>query len=41
MMGFAIVRLKWSPDQYWRATPHEFWSAVEFLEEQARALEAL
>lgn len=32
-MGIAIVRLRWVPDEFWRATPHEFWSAVEILEE--------
>lgn len=38
-MGFAIVRLRWSPAEFWAATPHEFWSAVEVLEEQAAELE--
>jgi hypothetical protein len=38
-MGIAIVRLKWAPDQFWNATPHEFFSAVEVLEEQAAGLE--
>jgi hypothetical protein len=36
-MGFAIVRLRWSPDQFWRSTPHELWAAVEFLEDQAES----
>ncbi|MFN3424894.1 MAG: phage tail assembly chaperone [Novosphingobium meiothermophilum] len=37
-MGLAIVRLKWTPDEFWRATPHEFFAAIEFLEEQRKAM---
>lgn len=33
----AIVRLRWTPDEFWRATPHEFFAAVEFIEMQAEA----
>jgi hypothetical protein len=32
-MGIAIVQLHWTPEQFWRSTPHEFWSAIEILEE--------
>jgi hypothetical protein len=35
-MGFALVRLGWRPDDFWTATPHELWSAIEVLEEQAK-----
>ncbi len=38
-MGIAIVRLRWSPAEFWASTPHEFWSAVEVLELQASATE--
>ena len=38
-MGIAIVRLRWTPQQFWDATPHEFFSAVEVLELQAAAIE--
>lgn len=31
-MGFAIVRLGWSPAAFWASTPHELYSAVETLE---------
>ncbi|WP_168195967.1 phage tail assembly chaperone [Novosphingobium sp. EMRT-2] len=27
----------WQPDQFWRATPHEFWTAVEGYERLNRA----
>ncbi|SDC31033.1 Phage tail assembly chaperone protein, TAC [Sphingomonas sp. YR710] len=39
MMGWAIVNLHWTPDQYWRATPNELWSAVEIFDDQAEARE--
>jgi hypothetical protein len=35
-MGFAITRLGWRPQDFWDATPHEFWSAYEVLEEGAK-----
>jgi len=35
-MGIAIVRMNWRPEDFWRATPHEFWSAIEVFEEQQR-----
>lgn len=37
-MGWAIVNLHWSPDQFWAATPHELFSAVETFDEQAERL---
>ncbi|WP_083672088.1 phage tail assembly chaperone [Sphingomonas montana] len=30
-MAIAIVDLGWSPDTFWRATPHEFYAACELL----------
>jgi hypothetical protein len=36
LMGYAAITLRWSPDQFWRATPHEFYAAVEFTEWQAK-----
>jgi hypothetical protein len=32
MMGMAIVHLHWRPTDFWAATPHEFWSAIEELQ---------
>jgi uncharacterized phage protein (TIGR02216 family) len=28
-MKVALGRLGWSPEAFWRATPHEFWAAFE------------
>jgi len=28
-MGFAGDAFAWSADQFWSATPHEFWSMVD------------
>jgi uncharacterized phage protein (TIGR02216 family) len=28
-MKVALGRLGWAPDVFWRATPHEFWAAIE------------
>jgi hypothetical protein len=25
----------WSADQFWQATPHEFWTCYEYLERRA------
>jgi len=36
-MGLAIVRLRWLPDAFWQTTPHEFYSAIEFMNEQRKA----
>ena len=38
-MGIAIVSLRWTPQEFWDATPHEFFSAVEVLEERAAAMD--
>lgn len=32
MMGLAAYYLHWSPDQFWQATPHEFFAAYEVIE---------
>ncbi|QCI95194.1 phage tail assembly chaperone [Novosphingobium sp. EMRT-2] len=37
LSSFAIAALGWQPDQFWRATPHEFWTAVEGYERLNRA----
>jgi hypothetical protein len=34
-MGYATVSLRWAPEVFWRATPHELYAAVEFSEWQA------
>lgn len=31
-MGVALDSFGWSADQFWRATPHIFWSMVEARE---------
>ena len=31
MMGAAIAHLHWTPDAFWRATPHEFQSAQDAI----------
>lgn len=28
-MGVAMDAFSWSPETFWRATPHEFWAMVE------------
>lgn len=37
MMGIAAARLKWAPPQFWAATAHEFFAAIEVFEEMAKA----
>jgi len=29
MMGLALARYRWSADQFWQSTPHEFFAAFE------------
>jgi len=36
-MGIAQEAFGWSAEQFWQATPHEFWSMIEARE---RAIEA-
>lgn len=28
-MGLALENFGWSADQFWSATPHEFWSMID------------
>jgi hypothetical protein len=28
-MGIAAVSFRWTPDVFFRSTPHEFWAAIE------------
>lgn len=28
-MGLALDSFGWSAEQFWRATPHEFWAMVD------------
>jgi hypothetical protein len=28
-MGVACDAFGWSPEQFWKSTPHEFWAMVE------------
>jgi hypothetical protein len=39
-MGIAITKFRWTPQEFWQSTPHEFFSAIEVLREQAKALES-
>jgi hypothetical protein len=34
-----MVRLGWSPSQFWAATPHEFWAAYEQLERDNKEID--
>jgi hypothetical protein len=36
-MATAIIHLRWRPPDFWDATPHEFWAAIEELERVAKA----
>jgi hypothetical protein len=33
MMGVAAYAFHWTADQFWRATPHEFFAAYEIWQE--------
>jgi hypothetical protein len=33
----AAVVLGWRPRDFWAATPHEFWAAIEYKREQTEA----
>jgi len=33
-MGIAITALHWRPSDFWAATPHEFFSAIEELQKR-------
>lgn len=39
-MAFALVRLQWRPADFWAATPHEFWSAMQFIDWDNRQQQA-
>jgi hypothetical protein len=28
-MGLALDTFSWSADQFWRATPHEYWAMID------------
>jgi hypothetical protein len=28
-MGLALDTFRWSAEQFWNATPHEFWAMVD------------
>lgn len=38
-MSFASAALRWRADEFWSATPHEFWSAYEGWERMNKAKE--
>ncbi len=31
-MGLAAAALQWRPHEFWKATPAEFWAAIEGFE---------
>lgn len=33
----AAVDLGWTPEAFWRATPHELWAAFDYRAERAEA----
>lgn len=35
-MAVAALDLKWPPDVFWRATPHEFWAVFELAIERKK-----
>jgi hypothetical protein len=39
LLGAAIAHLHWPPDQFWRATNHEFQAAQEAMERANKAAE--
>ncbi len=39
MQGAAIAGLGWSPSEFWRATPMDFWAAIEHRERAAARAE--
>lgn len=34
-MGLVCYTLHWTPDQFWRSTPHEVMAVIDYCEEQA------
>jgi hypothetical protein len=40
MMAVAILDFRWTPDQFWAATPHEFYAAWELIEARNQRLNA-
>lgn len=35
-MGAALAHFGWSADQFWNATPHEFWAMVDVRAESQK-----
>lgn len=40
MMGLACAAFHWSPAQFWRSTPHEFFAAYEAYREMNKPPDA-
>jgi hypothetical protein len=38
-MGISMSAFGWRADEFWRATPHEFYSLVEARAEENRRIE--
>jgi hypothetical protein len=36
MLGMAIAAFHWTPQTFWKATPHEWYAAAEALERMNR-----
>ena len=36
LLGFAVARLGWAPETFWRATPNELYAALEALNGEDR-----
>jgi len=41
MFKVATVSLKWSINDFWKATPREFWAAIDASEEAANRIEEM
>nr|WP_274611262.1 phage tail assembly chaperone [Sphingomonas sp. JUb134] len=37
LMGLAADTFGWSPEQFWRSTPHEWWALIEARQEAVKA----
>lgn len=37
-MGVALDAFGWSAEQFWQATPHEFWAMIDARQEANRRI---
>ena len=36
-MAYAVVEMGWSPSEFWRSTPRDFWAAQKFYQQKLEA----